>query len=175
MFGKLSKKSLATSVFAFALLIGASAQAEIIEEKKISGWIVTYLKTENSGLSCQARRCNKKNCGDPKTVASMNLWGSARRKAITPMVGANFANAGIKNAKLVVGELEFDAVQPNTDSIRYMTKNQSDDIVLLRAMVANQKKGSISLVTKAGTATFRLKGLDRVLAYFEKTCGIPRP
>lgn len=175
MFRFSCQHSINVAIFLIFACLSNGATAEILEEKNISGWKVTFLDTPNSGLSCQARKCNTRSCSDSKAVASILLWGSERRKAITPMIGADFADAGARNATLSIGELTFPAVQPNTDSNRYMTKDQSDDIVLLRSMAANQRKGTLTLATKKGSAVFTLKGLDRVLSYMEKKCGIPKP
>ena len=98
-------------LFALAVVFTTTAafaqESTVLDERRIDRWLVTKLETPSSGLSCQALRCNTRTCDNARTATFFRLWGSARRQAITPMLGADFAYDGVQTAVVDIGERRF--------------------------------------------------------------------
>lgn len=159
-----------TLLFSLVPLAAYSQSLKTIDERQIRGWTVKKLETPNDGLSCQALKCNTQNCS--KADTSILLWGSVKRNAVTPMIGANFAAGGARAAQVTVGKSTFPFEQArNSSNKRYIAKDPMDDSRLLRSMRQNPS-AQLSFKTNAGEARFKLRGLRQVLSYFERECGI---
>ena len=166
--------------FYLALFLGmlcawpVSAQ-NVLKSESISGWDVTKIETPRDGLSCQAFKCNTRNCNGPSAEAFVRLWGSNRRQAITPMIGMQQAAAGAGKATVAVAGRSFPLEQAKRSKGKlYIARRASDDAKIMK-LIATNPDGTITFASNKGSAVFRLKGVGRVLAFFQKECAIPLP
>ncbi len=105
----------------------------------------------------------------------MLLWGSADRKAVTPMVEGEFSFVKARDATLTIGGLTV-VMEQREQAVakRYIAKNQADDARIMAELARNRNE-MVSFKTERGEARFRLTGLERVLNFFERQCGILKP
>lgn len=162
----------------FALLFAAPVTAqdgEILKRTKIAGWNVSKLQTPKDGLSCQAYKCNTAECNVDTAEATVRLWGSERRKAVTPMIGTNRTASGASDATISIGGTAFPLSQAKGSRGKlFIADDAADDARIIRLAAANPR-GTVTFTSRQASAVFRLNGVSRVLAFFEKECGIPKP
>ncbi|WP_170418438.1 hypothetical protein [Ruegeria atlantica] len=148
---------------------------EIQEQQAISGWDVIKARTDRDGLSCQAVRCDQPNC-NRRSNASLLLWGSENRNAITPQVGLGAGLPKGFTAELEVAGQSFDFIQnkppgPN----RLVPKNESDDAKIVQAIsnaAAQNAKSTVSVKSELGSFQIPIKAAPKVLRFFKSRCGI---
>ncbi|MEL6806290.1 MAG: hypothetical protein AAFO97_00810 [Pseudomonadota bacterium] len=171
----ISKFSLALPVF-MAFTVGATAQeAQFLKGTVINDWEVSKLETPRDGLSCQALKCTKRPCNADTSQATLRLWGSKRRQAVTPMMGMQRTTSGARRAKLTIANSSFPLEQSQKSRGKlFIAKDAADDIEIIRLMIANPK-GTVDFSSSKGGVKFPLTGIEDVLAFFQRECSIPRP
>ena len=173
---KKSLRLILISAYFLVLSVMASAQeGQVLKEASISGWKVSKFQTPREGLSCQAFKCNSANCNVDTAEAVVRLWGSARRKAVTPMIGMKATRSGASNASLTVADQSFPLSQTQKSRGKlFIATRPEDDVKILRLM-SQRGADSVTFSSNKGSATFRLSGANRVLKFFQRECGIPIP
>lgn len=174
------KPSLLLFLFVWNLTVfwnteSTAQSSQTLKERMISGWAVMKVMTPKHGLSCQALKCSTRACDADTATASLRLWGSNYRQAVTPMIGMQAASAGAQNAIISVAGKRFPLVQSRASRGKLFIAQRPSDDALIMKLAAATPKGTITFSSDKGSAVFRLKGIERVLAFFEKECEIPRP
>ena len=167
---------IAATIFAFGFTLTASAQDGVaLKRTTISGWNVAKIQTPRDGLSCQAFKCNTAKCDVDTADAVVRLWGSAKRRAVTPMIGTQLTAPGAASASISINGISFPLSQAkNSRGKLFIAKKASDDAKII-ALAAANPRGTITFKSDQAIAKFRLNGVARVLSFFEKECAIPRP
>jgi len=154
--------------------IGAAQDSTILDRTQISGLSVSKLETPRDGLSCQAFCCLGAGCTADTADAAFRLWGSARRNAVTPMVGMAATRGGATRARLVIGGTSFPLEQSKgSRGDLFIAASAQDDTRIVSAL-ASQSRTTARFESDQGRATFRMQGVAQILAYFERECGIAR-
>lgn len=168
-------------IIAFSSIIGTSAvpataqESEVLKETMIARWNVVKVQTPNDGLSCQAYKCNTRVCDVDTAEATFRLWGSEKRKSVTPMIGSQTAKSGVRGATATVADQSFPLSQAKGSRGKlFIAKRPDDDAKIMRLLALNPR-GTITFTSGKGGARFQLKGIGRVISFFERECSIPKP
>ncbi len=158
-----------------AIIIGTVSSASALtvqKQKTVSGWSALVGQTKYDGQTCQAMKC-KGGCSS-KSKISLNLWGSKRRRAITPLLGisTNYPR-GTKATVMVAGKkFRFHKSRKNRTT-KFLPIRASDDAKFIRALLNAQAR---NLVFRARNETVSLStsGVHNAIKYIDAQCGIRR-
>lgn len=134
------------------------------------------MQTDNDGLSCQAERCDRRNCNSASAAVFLKLWGSRERNAVTPIVklGRDYPMDATTSAQVADRNIAFSHLE-HMEQGKLVPTREADDALFLEAAISAASASTKSVVlvhSDKGQHTIRLKGLDKVLAYFNERCGI---
>ncbi|WP_152615725.1 hypothetical protein [Leisingera sp. ANG-M1] len=145
-------------------------------EVRISGWHVFTAMTEFHGLSCQAHRCDRQNCQDPKTRVLLKLWGSQNRNAVTPVLDFGRSIPDDSSASANISGISFAFSRSKLKgSVKLVPTNASDDKAFIAAVqeaALADRRAKLIVSSPLGSHKIKLQGLPEVLAYFEQYCSI---
>lgn len=91
------------------------------------------------------------------------------------MIGMNSTVSGAKNTTVTIADKSFALAQAkNSRGKLFIAKDPNDDTTIMELIAANPK-GTITFMSSKGGAQFRLNGVNKVLAFFKRECGISNP